>query len=351
VRRAVSIPIVIIALVAGLPLAPIVLLVGTVVDFARRRPNLPTLRALTFVYQVLILEACAIVTAFVLWLAFGFGFAVHSRRSLRVHRRVQAWWIGQVVAAARRSAHLVFDGPDPEPLHGIGKVVVLARHASYADAILPALLFGTHRNMPLRYVLANELTWDPALGLYGRRLPNVFVDRGRPADDTQLEAIRELGAELEPNGAAIIFPEGQFLTSARRERAIARLAERDPLLADRATNLRHLLPPRPAGTLALLDTAVGADVVVLAHVGLEAFGRVREIAQHLPIRAPVKVGAWRVAAADIPHDDAARIEWLWQQWERLDAWIADHTPPNDTPPNDTPPNDTPPNDSPTKGSA
>jgi 1-acyl-sn-glycerol-3-phosphate acyltransferase len=341
---------VIIALVVGLPLAPIVLLGGTVVDFSRRRPNLPTVRALTFVYQVLALEACAIASAFVLWLAFGFGFALRSTRSVDAHRRVQAWWIGQVVAAARRSAHLVFDGPDPEPLQDARKIVVLARHASYADAVLPALVFGTRRNMPLRYVLANELAWDPALGLYGHRLPNVFVDRGRHGDDTQLEAIRELGAGLEPNGAAIIFPEGQFLTPARRERAIARLAETDPTLAARAAKLKHLLPPRPAGTLALLDTAVGADVVVLGHVGLESFGRLRDIAQHLPIGEPVKVGAWRVAAADIPHDIAARVEWLWQQWERLDAWIADHTPPNDSPPNDSPPNDTPPNDCPTKGS-
>jgi 1-acyl-sn-glycerol-3-phosphate acyltransferase len=328
VRRVVSIPIVVVALVVGLPFAPLVLLVGTVVDFVKRRPNLPTVRALTFVYQMLALEFCAIVSAFGLWVAFGFGFGLRSKRSLHAHGRVQSWWIGQVVAAARRSAHLVFDGPEPEPLAGGNRVIVLARHASYADAILPALLFGSRRKMPLRYVLADELTWDPALGIYGRRLPNVFVNRQRHGDDTQLDAIRRLGAGLEPNGAAIIFPEGHFLTAARRERALARLAETDPALAERAARLRHLLPPRPAGTLALLETATEADVVVLGHIGLEGFGRLRDVAQHLPIEAPVNVGAWRVAAADIPTEADARVEWLWQQWERLDAWIVEQTPSN-----------------------
>jgi 1-acyl-sn-glycerol-3-phosphate acyltransferase len=326
VRRVVSIPIVVVALFVGLPLAPLILLVGTVVDFAKRRPNLPTVRVLTFGYQILVLEVCAIVSALALWVGFGFGFGLRSQRSLRAHGRVQSWWIGQVAAAARRSAHLVFDGPESEPLAGDRRVVVLARHASYADAILPAVLFGSQRKMPLRYVLADELTWDPALGLYGRRLPNVFVNRQRRGDDTQLDAIRSLGAGLEPNGAAIIFPEGQFLTAERRERAIARLAETDPVLADRAATLRHLLPPRPAGTLALLETATDADVVVIGNVGLEGFGRLRDIAQRLPIDAPVKVGAWRIAAAEIPTEHAARVEWLWQQWERLDAWIGEHTP-------------------------
>jgi 1-acyl-sn-glycerol-3-phosphate acyltransferase len=322
VRRAVSIPVVIIALFIALPLAPLLLLIATVIDFAKRRPLLPTLRAATFVYQMLVLEMCAIVSAFVLWIAFGFGLGFQSASSRRVHGKVQAWWIGQVAAAARRSAHLTFDGPDIEL--GSGPVVVLARHASYPDAILPALLFGAQRRMALRYVLAKELTWDPALGTYGRRLPNVFVDR-RSGGEAQLSAIRALGAGLEPNGAAIIFPEGQFRTPPRHNRAIERLAESDPPFAERARQLNHLLPPRPAGALVLLNAAANADIVIIGHIGLEMFGTMTDVLRGLPMRQPVTVGAWRIPRSEIPNGADEQLEWLWQQWERLDRWIADHS--------------------------
>jgi 1-acyl-sn-glycerol-3-phosphate acyltransferase len=323
VRRVVSIPLVVLALLVGLPLAPPVLLIATVVDFAKHRPLLPTVRAASFVYQMLVLELCAIVTAFVLWVAFGFGLAVRSKPSRCVHTRVQAWWVGQVVAAARRSAHLVFEGPNPAVL-APGPVVVLARHASYADALLPALLFGHRQKMALRYVLAKELTWDPALGLYGNRLPNVFVDRSNRAE-SQLDAIRRLGVGLETDGAAVLFPEGQFRTPARFERAVERLAESDPALAERARCLHHLMPPRPAGALALLDGAAGADVIVLGHIGLDRFGTIGDVFRNVPICGPIRVTAWRIAAADVPDGDADRLEWLWGEWERLDAWISQTT--------------------------
>jgi 1-acyl-sn-glycerol-3-phosphate acyltransferase len=324
VRRAVSIPLVLIALFVALPLAPVLLLIATIFDFAKRRPLLPTLRAGTFVYQMLVLEMCAIVSAFVLWIGFGFGLGFRTAASRRLHGRVQAWWVGQVAAAARRSAHLVFDAPDTNQLTADGPVVVLARHASYPDAILPALLFGTHRRMTLRYVLANELTWDPALGTYGRRLPNVFVDR-KTGGEAQLSAIRTMGAGLEPDGAAIIFPEGQFRTPARHDRAVQRLTESDPAFAERARQLHHLLPPRPAGTLALLESSAKADVVIIGHVGLEMFGTVSDVLRRLPIRTPVTVGAWRIPRSEIPHDADDQLEWLWQQWERLDRWITEHS--------------------------
>jgi 1-acyl-sn-glycerol-3-phosphate acyltransferase len=323
VRRAVSIPVVMIALLVALPLAPMLLLIATIIDFAKQRPLLPTLRAATFVYQMLVLEMCAIVSAFVLWVAFGFGIGFRTTSSRRAHRRAQSWWIGQVAAAARRSAHLTFDGPDESALTS-GQVVVLARHASYPDAILPALLFGTRGRMPLRYVLAKELTWDPALGTYGRRLPNVFVDR-RASGEPQLDAIRALGRGLEPNGAAIIFPEGQFRTPLRHARAVERLAESDPDFAPRARQLNHLLPPRPAGALALLASAAQADVVVVGHVGLEVFGTVGDVLRGLPMREPVTVGAWRIPRSEIPSDADQQLEWLWQQWERLDRWISENS--------------------------
>lgn len=336
-RRFISSPLAIVALFFLLPLAPVVLLVATIVDMSRSRHGLPTVRALSFLYQFLVLEFCAIVSAVGLWLVFGFGLFLRSKPSQRAHNAVEHWWIGQVAAAAQRSAHLVFDIPDDIPLVP-GPLVVIGRHASYADAFLPALMLGAHRKMNLRYVLADELTWDPSLGIYGRRLPNVFVNR-KTANERQLMRIADLGRDLGTNDAAVIFPEGQFLTPERKAKVVARLEAQDPSVAKRAEALDHLMPPRPAGTLALWTHALPeADVVVVGHVGLERLRSLGDIARNLPLTRPITVTAWRVPGHELPTDEDGRTEWLWQQWERLDAWIDSNTPagspassPNSTP--------------------
>ena len=93
---------------------------------------------------------------------------------------------------------------------------------------------------------------------------------------------------------------------------------------DRARRLEgttHVVPPRPGGVIALLDACPEADVVVVAHSGLDHYPTFRELARSVPLRDPVRVTAWRVAAADIPTGDDARTAWLDEQWCRVDAWI------------------------------
>ena len=319
-RQLVSIPVVLVSLAIGLPLAPVIFAVSALADILRRRSALPTVRLVSLLYQLAVLEFVSIVVAGVLWVGFGFGLALRSAASLRVHGRFQWWLLGQVVGAARRGAHLQYDIEEratPRP----GPLVVLSRHASYADSVLPAWFLGTTHRMNLRYVLADELAWLPTFGIHGRRLPNVFVNRRATDHDGELRRIRALGADLGANDAVVIFPEGQFPTPARRERAVARIATTSPEFAARAEGLRHVLPPHPAGTLALLDAAGTADIMVVAHVGLELFASVAGVARNLPLARPSRVTMWRIPASEIPVGDEMRTEWLWQQWERLDAWI------------------------------
>ncbi len=35
---------------------------------------------------------------------------------------------------------------------------------------------------------------------------------------------------------------------------------------------------------------------------------------------------WRVPRADIPADREERIEWLFDWWAHIDAWVAEHRP-------------------------
>jgi 1-acyl-sn-glycerol-3-phosphate acyltransferase len=258
-----------------------------------------------------------------LWLAFGAGRFLGTARSITVHSRFQTWWLGIVANLARALVGLRFEIDHRDPLHP-GPLVVIGRHASYGDAILPALLFGTWDQFELRYVLMRELTWEPALDLFGHRLPNHFVDRAAATAAgaaAELGALSALATGLRADEVAVIFPEGQFFTPTRRERALASVTRRNPARAERLGTLANLLPPRPGGFFALLDAAPEADVVVVGHIGFEDTTDLRSILRNAPLRRPVRVVSWRVARAEIPSDHGDRLGWLDQTWAELDRWI------------------------------
>lgn len=89
-------------------------------------------------------------------------------------------------------------------LAGRAPVIVVANHASYADALLLAAVLPTR----ITYVAKQELRHNPALGLPLRRLGCAFVarfDSARGVEDTrELEQLAQAGQSL------LFFPEGTF---------------------------------------------------------------------------------------------------------------------------------------------
>ncbi|MGD9753509.1 MAG: 1-acyl-sn-glycerol-3-phosphate acyltransferase [Acidimicrobiia bacterium] len=321
-RRAVSIPSVVAALCVGVLAAPVLLPAAVALDVVRRRHRLPTVRLWAFLLQFLALELFAVTAGVLLWFGFGFGRWLHTDRSVAVHTRVQWIWADQVLAAAGRTLGLRFEHRTTDAL-APGPIVVAGRHCSYGDALLPAVLLGTRHRLQLRYVIARGLAWAPSLDVFGHRLRNHFVDRVA-ATGAEQRAVTGIAAGMDHDDAAVIFPEGQFHTAARAARVLARLERDDPHLAARAAKLRHVLPPRPGGVLALLEGAPAhTDVVILGHVGLEGFSTVAELWRNVPLRLPVAVQAWRWPASAVPSSRGERVAWLYDRWEELDRWIDD----------------------------
>ena len=322
-RRLVTFPAVLAGFAAGALLLPLVGPLAVLADLARGRVRLPLLRALLMGLCWLAMDIVAMVCGAGLWLAFGGGRWFGTARSIRIHGRFQTWWLGTVARIARPLLGVRFEVEHEGPLHP-GPVIVICRHASYGDAILPALLFGTWDSFQLRHVLMRETSFDPALDLFGHRLPNHFVERSAAnpaAAAAEVEAITALARGLAAHEVAVIFPEGQFFTATRRDRAIASVRRRDPERAERVNKLRHVLPPRPGGCLALLDGAPVADVVVVAHVGFEATTDLASILRNAPLRQPVQVRTWRIPRSQIPTGEAARLRWLDDTWASVDAWV------------------------------
>ena len=285
------------------------------VDGSVSRPS----RVALFVLQYGVNDSVEIVLAPVYWAAAGFGTRLDRPASIARHQRLQRWSIDVLARRAERLLGLRVEIDDAS-LGALapGPVVVLCRHVNIVDASLPTLLYQ-RLGIPTRGVIMAELLADPGFDLIYRRTGSVFIPRDRGPE--ALAQVRRLGEHADASTAVVVFPEGRLFRPDRLERSLARLASEHPERAARLASLRHVLPPRPGGVLTLLDT-VPADVVVMAHRGLDRFGSFADLARAVPLSHPITVTAWRVGRDEIPDDDAGRIAWLDEQWSLVDGWIA-----------------------------
>ena len=280
------------------------------------------LRVLWMVIVHLVLETYVLVRLFFLWILAGFGRHVRGPTFERAHYDLVKRYLAIMLGEAERVLHLrvEVEGPGPAAYHG-RPLLVFCRHAGPGDSFLlvHSLVNGYDREP--RIVLKDALQWDPAIDVLLNRLPNRFI---RPGTNGLEEQIGALARGLDDDDAFVIFPEGGNFTERRRARAIARLQERGQLDdAEKAARMRHVLAPRPGGVLAALENAAGADVVWVAHSGLEHLISVADIWRELPMDSVVKMRWWHVAGAEVPAGRQERIDWLYEWWAHIDAWIGE----------------------------
>jgi 1-acyl-sn-glycerol-3-phosphate acyltransferase len=323
-RRLISVPAAFLLfglLTAGLPLLLIVALIVDVVRCFARCRRFVSLRIVVFGWAYSGTQVLALLALGVTWLLSGFG--LWRSAALAMTYRLQSWWAATLFAAVRLvfSLDLAVDGDDAVTP---GPVLVFMRHASIADTMLPNALVTRRRGIKLRYVLKRELLADPALDIAGSRLINYFVDRRSDDSRLEIERVRELSDGLAEDEGVIIYPEGTRFTEAKRARVLERLRRRDPDLAVRAEQLEHVLPPQLGGSLALLDSLTPADVVIMAHVGLDGLAEVKDIWDGEMVGRTIRVAFWRIPFDEVPTDREGRVGWLFAQWKRVDEWIEEH---------------------------
>jgi 1-acyl-sn-glycerol-3-phosphate acyltransferase len=312
-RRLRSVPTLFVAAALLLATLPFWLVAAGLFDLVRGKLRLPSVRLLAFALCWSWLESCGVLIAFGLWL-------VGRKRDTDAHFRLQRWWAARLMGALRATTGIRVGHVDTEAL-GPGPVVMLCRHASLADSLLSAWVITSVAVMNPRYVLKRELLLDPCLDIVGNRLPNHFLDREAPDSSLELDALRALSAALTVDQVAVIFPEGTRATATKRARALARIGERDPDRALRLAGLQHLLPPRPAGSAALIEGCPQADVVIAWHVGFDGLDSFDGIRRHLErVPPPVEFHARRVPRAQVPTGDRF-TRWLDDQWLTADAAV------------------------------
>jgi len=318
-----------VAAVVTLPItAVLAILIGLLTPRAWTRP----LRLLLLVVGYLAAEAVGLFALGVLWVMAGFGRTIREPASERRHyvlvRTFLEWLYWLLTTVLHVSVRV--DGPPPEAYLD-RPLIVFCRHAGPGDSflIVHALLDWYDREP--RIVLKDTLQWDPAIDVVLNRLPNRFIRSGSPGKPTADEpdrppvehTIGELARKLDGNDALVLFPEGGNFTARRRVRAIQRLHRRGLAAeARKAEAMRHVLPPRPAGVLAVLENGGDADIVWVGHTGTDHLLSVADIWAALPMDTEILMRWWHVPAGEVPAEPEAQIGWLYEWWKRIDDWIA-----------------------------
>ncbi|MEO8887828.1 MAG: 1-acyl-sn-glycerol-3-phosphate acyltransferase [Jatrophihabitantaceae bacterium] len=202
-------------------------------------------------------------------------------------------------------------------------VIVLARHAGPGDSFTLVHLLVTQYHRSPKVVLKELLQWDPGLDVVLTRLACHFLPSTTGAGDDRAAALGELATTLDDGDALLLFPEGGNWTPRRHRRAVLRLLRAGRgRQARRVQERTHVLPVRPAGTVAALSARADTDVVIVAHCGLDTLVNPRQVWRALPLDGqPMRVRSWRHPAATVPRDEAGITAWLDERWSDVDEWV------------------------------
>ena len=310
-RRTASVAGVVVVFVLLIVSSPLWVICFGVYDLLRGRIRFPHVRLLAFAVLWAWAEICGVVASFVLW-AFG------MRRNVAAHYALQRWWAGVLMKSLRAVCGIRVEVSGADALPN-GPLIVLARHASLADSLVSAWVLGNLAGRRPRYVLKRELAFDPCLDIVGHRLPNHFVNREASDPAAEVKELEGLAHDMGDLDVVVIFPEGTRSNAKKRAQRIAELEQRSPVRAERLRGLQHLLPPKPAGALALLNKQPTANVVVCAHTGfdgLDTFGGI--------LRALSRgVGSTRFELRVVPRPQGSdAVEWLDSLWIENDRRVA-----------------------------
>lgn len=346
VRRILLAPLVIVAAVLMLVLTPLWLLVGlALTSLVPGRFRLPRVLWLITVY--LLWEAVLVLAMFGLWIGSGFGYALRRPAFVAAHYRLGAWGLRvlfRVFGSVLRLTISTTGGDDDGGMDAVAgpdafdalfapgtPLIVASRHGGPGDSfiLIHTVLNEAHRRP--RIVLKYTLQWDPAIDILLHRVPSRFIvptgfHRTERGGGIGVErALADLATGLGADDAFVIFPEGGNVSPTRRLTRIRRLrdAGREGLAA-RAEALVHVMAPQPGGIHAALDAAPTADVVFIAHTGLDRLVTVRDIWRELPMDKGITMCAWRVPRAEVPEGIEERGAWLFDWFARIDGWIDAH---------------------------
>ncbi|HCE59912.1 1-acyl-sn-glycerol-3-phosphate acyltransferase [Janibacter terrae] len=204
-------------------------------------------------------------------------------------------------------------------------LVVISRHAGPADSLAIAWLLASTAGRIPRVVLADAMLWDPGIAMVLQRLDSYFVPSRSGAGDDRARGVAELAATLTAKDAMLIFPEGRNWTRERHEVQVRQLKARGE--AERlATAVARpwVLEARSRGVAAIRERAPEADVMVIAHTGLDMISGPAAVVRAVPFRNRLLLRGRTFRSEDVPTDPDEVAVWLERQWGQVNHWVDTH---------------------------
>jgi 1-acyl-sn-glycerol-3-phosphate acyltransferase len=336
IRRLVLAPLVIVIAAGLIVLSPFLAVLALVFGLARSRAGrMRWLRMLFFALIWLTAETVVLVMLLGLWISSGFGGRLRTEPYQSRHYAVMRWFLDTLYRGAESALELRVEVDEPElaaderAARLARPIIVLSRHAGPGDSLLLVRhLLSVYGRRP-RLVMKAQLQYDPSVDVVANRTPNVFIRPRQTGEKIFTEQIRRLARGLDSRGALVLFPEGGNWTPGRWRRGIRRLERRGRGdLAARARQMPNLLPPRTGGALTAIAACPEADVIFVAHAGLDMLVTLGDVWRRLPIGQVVRVKWWRVPVDEVPRQagNEAQVQWLYDWWERIDRWISQNRP-------------------------
>ncbi len=62
----------------------------------------------------------------------------------------------------------------------------------------------------------------------------------------------------------------------------------------------------------------------MAHTGLDELNTVRDIWRAIPVDKTMHLRWHALPASEVPTDPAGLSDWLFTEWEQMDAWVSAH---------------------------
>jgi 1-acyl-sn-glycerol-3-phosphate acyltransferase len=339
IRRLVLAPLVIVIALGFIVLSPFLALLALVFGLlARSRAGrMRSLRLIGFILVWFVAETVALVVLAGLWVVSGFGGRMRTEPYQSRHYAVLRRFLDTMYEGAEKTYGLRVEVDEPD-LTGdelaarlTRPVIVLSRHAGPGDSLLLVhQLLSVYHRRP-RVVMKASLQLDPSVDIVGNRLPNVWIKSRQVGEHIFTEQIARLARGLDARGALVIFPEGGNWTPGRWRRGVRRLEHVGRTdLAERARDMPNLLPPRPGGAIAAIAACPDADVIFVAHAGLDNIVTIGDVWGKFPIDQVIRARWWRVPPDQVPRaaDHETQVQWLYGWWERIDEWITENRPGN-----------------------
>ncbi len=178
-----------------------------------------------------------------IWIVTGGPFGKGSLRRRRLLYALRLHWARSHMGGIRVLFGLRFEIEDLDQA-APGPIVIMMRHASIIDNVLPDYTVTAAHGIGLRFVLKRELQIIPTIDIGGRWVPTVYVRRASTDPEGEIAVLATLADDLGPGEGILIYPEGTRATAKKIARAQEVIAERQPEISPMANRLAQ--PPAAA---------------------------------------------------------------------------------------------------------